>query len=53
MKTPRRYEIDFVAAAERDNVLTGRTWQVEDGWAYRLSRDDGSDVFRARVTCAG
>ncbi|HEX7491134.1 MAG TPA: acyl-ACP thioesterase domain-containing protein [Candidatus Limnocylindrales bacterium] len=52
-QTPRHYEIDFVAAAERDNVLTGRTWQVEDGWAYRLSRDDGSEVFRARVTCAG
>jgi acyl-CoA thioesterase FadM len=52
-QTPRRYEIDFVAAAERDNVLTGRTWQVEGGWAYRLSRPDGSDVFRARVTSAG
>lgn len=52
-ETPRRYEIDFVAAAERDNLLTGRTWQVEDGWAYRLSRDDGSEVFRARVTSAG
>jgi acyl-CoA thioesterase FadM len=52
-KTPRRYEIDFVAAAERANVLTGRTWHVEDGWAYRLSRDDGTEVFRARVTCAG
>jgi acyl-CoA thioesterase FadM len=52
LKTPRHYEIDFVAAAERDNLLTGRTWQVEDGWAYRLSRDDGSEVFRARVTSA-
>jgi acyl-CoA thioesterase FadM len=52
-ETPRRYEIDFVAAAERDNVLTGRTWQVEDGWAYRLSRNDGSEIFRARVTSAG
>jgi acyl-CoA thioesterase FadM len=52
-QTPRRYEIDFVAAAEQDDVLTGRTWQVENGRAYRLSRSDGSDVFRARVTCAG
>jgi acyl-CoA thioesterase FadM len=47
--TPRRYEIDFVAAAERGNLLVGRTWPIEGGWAYRLSRDDGTEVFRARV----
>jgi medium-chain acyl-[acyl-carrier-protein] hydrolase len=48
--TPRRYEIDFVAAAERGNVLIDRTWKTEHGWAYRLSRADGTEVFRARVT---
>lgn len=47
--TPRRYEIDFVAAAERGNMLLGRTWPLDGGWAYRLSRDDGTEVFRARV----
>jgi len=47
---PRRYEIDFVASAERDDALVGRTWPFEDGWAYRLSRADGTEVFRARVT---
>jgi acyl-CoA thioesterase FadM len=47
--TPRRYEIDFVAAAERGNLLVGRTWPNEGGWAYRLSRDDGTEIFRARV----
>ena len=47
---PRRYEIDFVASAERDNLLVGRTWPLEDGWAYRLSREDGTEIFRARVT---
>ena len=47
---PRRYEIDFVAAAERDNLLTGRTWPIEGGQAYRLSREDGAEVFRARVS---
>jgi acyl-CoA thioesterase FadM len=46
---PRRYEIDFVASAERDDSLVGRTWPLEDGWAYRLSRADGTEVFRARV----
>jgi acyl-CoA thioesterase FadM len=50
-RTPRHYDIDFVAAAELNYGLTDRTWRVEGGWAYRLSRDDGSDVFRARVTC--
>jgi len=48
--TPRRYEIDFVAAAERDNTLVDRTWQTADGWAYRLSREDGTEVFRARIS---
>lgn len=47
--TPRRYEIDFVAAAERGNRLVGRTWEMADGLAYRLSRDDGTEVFRATV----
>jgi acyl-CoA thioesterase FadM len=48
--TPRSYEIDFVAAAERDNILVDRTWQTADGWAYRLSREDGTEVFRARIS---
>ena len=47
--TPRRYEVDFVASAARDDELVGRTWPHEDGWAYRLSRDDGTEIFRARV----
>lgn len=47
--TPRRYEMDFVASAERDGALVGRAWPHEDGWAYRLSLDDGPEVFRARL----
>jgi acyl-ACP thioesterase len=47
--TPRRYEVEFVASAERDDVLIGRAWPHEDGWAYRLSRDDGTEIFRGRV----
>ena len=47
-----------MAAAERDNLLVGRTWPlerggeggVEGGQAYRLSREDGTEIFRARVT---
>ncbi len=48
--TPRRYEIDFVASAERGDRLVGRTWPIEGGCAYRLSRPDGTEIFRARVT---
>ena len=47
---PRRYEIDYVAAAERDNLLVGRTWPLDGGQAYRLSREDGTEIFRARVS---
>lgn len=47
--TRRRYEVDFVASAERDEVLVDRAWPLEGGWAYRLSRDDGTEIFRARV----
>jgi acyl-ACP thioesterase len=47
--TPRRYEVDFVASAERDDVLVGRAWPHEDGWAYRLSRHDGTEIFRGRL----
>jgi len=38
-----------VASAERDNVLVGRTWPLDGGWAYRLSRADGTEVFRAKM----
>jgi acyl-CoA thioesterase FadM len=46
---PRRYEIDFVSSAERDDLLVGRTWPFGGGWAYRLSRDDGTEVFRGTI----
>jgi acyl-ACP thioesterase len=47
---PRRYEIDFVASAERNDPLVGWTWALDDGWNYRLTRDDGTEVFRGRLT---
>ena len=47
--TPRRYQVDFVASAAPDDVLVGRAWQHEGGWAYRLSRDDDAEIFRAKV----
>ncbi|MGA3029611.1 MAG: acyl-ACP thioesterase domain-containing protein [Candidatus Limnocylindrales bacterium] len=47
--TPRRYEIDFVAPAERNDALVGAAWPLDGGWAYRLRREDGTEVLRAKV----
>ena len=47
---PRRYEIDFVASAGRGDRLLGRTWPLDGGRACRLSRVDGTEIFRAKVT---
>jgi len=46
---PRRYEVVFVASAERDDELVGWIWPFGGGWAYRLRRTDGVEVFRATV----
>ncbi len=47
--TPRRYALDFANAAARYDRLVGRTWPHGGGWAYRLAREDGTEVFRARI----
>jgi acyl-CoA thioesterase FadM len=47
---PRRYEVEFLAAAARADQLEGRAWPLETGWAFRLSRDDGTELLRARVS---
>jgi acyl-CoA thioesterase FadM len=46
---PRRYALDFANAAARDDRLVGRTWPHDGGWAYRLAREDGTEIFRARI----
>jgi acyl-CoA thioesterase FadM len=51
--TPRRYLLDFASSAERDEPLVGRAWPQEGGWAYRLTREDGTDIFRARLDRLG
>lgn len=48
--TPRRYEVDFLASAEMGDTILGQTWPNENGWAFRLSRSDGQDLFRGRVS---
>jgi acyl-CoA thioesterase FadM len=47
---PRSYVIDYVSSAERNEELVGRTWRQGGGWAYRLGRTDGTEIFRGLVT---
>lgn len=49
-RTPRRYEIDFAAAAARDEELVGRAWEDDGAWLYSLRRPDGTELFRGRLT---
>jgi acyl-ACP thioesterase len=47
---PRRYRLEYTAAADPGAALEDAVWRDdEEGWAYRLSGPDGNDVFRARV----
>jgi acyl-CoA thioesterase FadM len=48
--TPRRYEILFAAAASPGDGLVGRAWAQENGWAYRLTREGGPELFRGIVS---
>jgi hypothetical protein len=48
--TPRRYRLEYAAAADPGAPLEDAAWQDgELGWCYRLSGPDGRDLFRARV----
>ena len=47
--TPRRYEVEYLGAAGHGETLVDRVWPHEGGWAYRLCREDGTDLFRARL----
>ena len=51
---PRRYRLEYSAAADSGTALEDAVWRHEgDGWAYRLSGPDGTDIFRARVDVGG
>jgi acyl-ACP thioesterase len=47
--TQRRYDVEYVAAAAHGELVVDRVWPHEGGWAYRLCREDGTDLFRARL----
>lgn len=45
---PRRYRIEYAAAAEPDTELESTVWPDDLGWAYRV-RGEAGDVFRGRL----
>jgi acyl-ACP thioesterase len=49
---PRRYELEYQAAAAAGAALTGATWLDDPAWAYRLADDAGADVVRARFSAS-
>lgn len=47
---PRRYRLEYAAAAAPEEALLGSLWQDGAGLAYRLSTDAGVELLRATVT---
>jgi acyl-ACP thioesterase len=50
--TPRVYTLEYIGAAAHGERITGRTWPCDGGWAYLLTRDDGTEILRARLDAA-
>ena len=46
---PRRYEVEYLAAAAHGELLVDSVWAHEAGFAYRLCRENGTELFRARL----
>ena len=47
---PRRYRLEYAAAADAQMQLTDATWREPDGtWSYRLTASDGPELFRASI----
>ena len=49
VRVPRRYQVEYVTAAELGDRLTGTAWRDGTGWAYRLEGDGTRDILRARL----
>ena len=51
---PRRYRLEYAAAADGGMRLADAAWRDDDGgWSYRLTADGGPDVFRAGLGSTG
>lgn len=50
---PRRYRLEYAAAADAGMRLTDAAWREPGGtWSYRLTAPDGPELFRASVSSA-
>jgi acyl-ACP thioesterase len=51
---PRRYRLEYAAAADAGTVLQESAWREGDrAWCYRLTGVDGADLFRAVLELGG
>jgi hypothetical protein len=47
---PRRYRLEYAAAADAGMALRVAAWRDPDGtWSYRLATVDGQELFRATL----
>ncbi|HEY0442981.1 MAG TPA: acyl-ACP thioesterase domain-containing protein, partial [Candidatus Limnocylindrales bacterium] len=46
---PRRYRLDYAGSAGAGAQLESVTWQMGDGWSYRLRTADGAELLRGRL----
>lgn len=50
---PRRYRLEYAAAADAGAALSDAVWRDGADWAYRVRAADGTDAFRAILTAGG
>jgi acyl-CoA thioester hydrolase len=51
---PRRYRLEYAAAADAGTVLADAAWPSPDGgWCYRATSADGPELFRAAIETTG
>jgi acyl-ACP thioesterase len=51
-RVPRRFRLEYVAAAESGDRLTAATWSMGETVAHRLTSAAGAEVLRATVDAA-
>src|SRR6185369_14330814 len=50
---PRRYRLEYAAAADGGTGLADAAWRDDGTWSYRLTAADGPEVFRAAIESVG
>jgi acyl-ACP thioesterase len=46
---PRRYRLEYAAAADAGMAVGDAAWRDDGSWSYRLTATDGPELFRAAV----